>query len=137
MLLFNPGQPAYTIEDGDVSIVAGSPRKWTPQWTGPHLIHQKRGNNNYDVLSGKSGTIFEAQNVNSLHPWSQWSDSVSSTSQDYDLAVPWTYGGLPSANSLVAVAFETTFEREQQPRLAHSADVVHAEQAWQERSKAA
>ena len=110
VLLFNPGQPAYTIEDGDVAIVAGSPRKWTPQWTGPHLIHQKRGNNNYDVLSGKSGTIFEAQNVNSLHPWSQWSDSVSSTSQDYDLAVPWTYGGLPGANSLVAVAFETTFE---------------------------
>jgi hypothetical protein len=111
VLLFSPGQAAYTIKDGDVSIVAGSPRKWTPQWTGPHIVHKRRGHNNYDIVHGKSGTIFEAQNVNSLFPWSPWSDNVSSTSGDYDLLVPWTYGGLPSVNSLVALAVtETTFE---------------------------
>lgn len=111
VLLFQPGQPAYTIQDGVASIVAGSPRKWTPQWTGPHQIVAKRGPNNYDLMHGKSGTIFSCQNVNAMFPWHPWSQNVSSTSEVIDLTTPWTFGGLPSTGSFAAFAVtSTTFE---------------------------
>jgi len=110
VLLFQPGQPAYTVQDGHLEIVAGSPRKWTPQWTGPHTVSKVRGVNNYDIAHGKSGTTFENQNVNALFPWEPWSEDVSSTSASMDLIVPWTFGGLPSKDSLVAVGLEDSFE---------------------------
>jgi hypothetical protein len=106
VLLFQPGLPAYTLVDGDPSIVSASPRKWTPQWTGPHTISEKKGANNYDVIHGKSGTISKNQNVNSIFPWNPWSDSVSSTSENHDLLVPWTFGELPGKDAFVAVGLE-------------------------------
>jgi len=110
VLLFQPGQPAYTVADGDPSIVAHSPKKWTPQWTGPHTISQCKGPNNYDVIHGKTGTIFRDQNVNSIFPWNPWSETVSSTSEEKDLLVPWTFGGLPKPDSFIAVPLESSFE---------------------------
>ena len=91
VLLFRPGLPAYTIADGEPSIVAFSPKKWTPEWTGPHVITAKTGPNNYDIVHGTTGTIFKNQNVNSIFPWSPWSESVSSTSEHLDQNVPRTY----------------------------------------------
>ena len=110
VLLFQPGLPAYTIEDGVTSIVAGSPKRWTPVWSGPHTVTAKTGANNYDVCHGKAGTIFKNQNVNSMFPWNPWSTDVSSTSEEHDLLVPWTFGGLPELGSFVAVGIGDSFE---------------------------
>ena len=110
VLLFRPGLPAYTIADGEPSIVASSPKKWTPEWTGPHVVTAKTGPNNYDIVHGTTGTIFKNQNVNSIFPWSPWSESVSSTSEHLDHNVPWTYGGLPKHDSFIAIPLEKSFE---------------------------
>jgi exodeoxyribonuclease III len=110
VLLFQPGQPAYTIQDGNLEIVADSPKKWTPQWTGPHTILRKTGPNNYDVVHGKQGTVYKNQNVNAIFPWNPWSDTVSSTSENHDPLVPWTFGGLPREDSFIAIPLEASFE---------------------------
>jgi hypothetical protein len=110
VLLFQPGLPAYTIADGTVEIVATSPKKWTPQWTGPHVVSARKGVNNYDIVHGSSGTVYKNQNVNSMFPWKPWSKEISSTSAGHDMVVPWTFGGLPDNNSFVAVGLTDSFE---------------------------
>jgi len=110
VLLFQPGLPAYTMGDGVPSIVAGSPKRWTPQWSGPHTVTAKTGANNYDVCHGNAGSVFKNQNVNSMFPWNPWSTEVSSTSEEQDLLVPWTFGGLPDVGSFVAVGIGDSFE---------------------------
>ena len=110
VLLWQPQQPAYTFLDGDFTEISESPAKWTPRWTGPHTVSKKCGPNNYDVVHGRTGTIFERCNVNALVPWEPWSESISSTSDPLDRPTPWSFTGIPQQDTLIAVATgETTY----------------------------
>ena len=103
VLLWQPQQDAYTLFEEKQESVPEAPQKWTPQWTGPHVILQKTSVNNYDVVHGQSGLTMERCNVNALFPWNPWSEEISSTSTELDKETPWSLSGLPTEGTLVAV----------------------------------
>ena len=81
--------------------------KWTYRWTGPHKIVQKDGKTSYKVHDGRTGLMHVRCSVRSLHPYFQWSQTIPSTSPDYDQSYPFIVGGRIPKGSLIVIGLDT------------------------------
>ena len=81
------------------------PTKWTPKWTGPHVITAKT-----ESASGYTYTFFHANwavpvstHVNRLTFYQPWSDTVADTAPSSTVDRPYLRGECADAGSLVVV----------------------------------
>ena len=79
-----------------------TPKKWTPRWTGPHVIKEAAGENHYIFLHNTSANKIKAH-VNRLCRFNPWSNEILSTSSDVDVDPKWQIGGRVEVGSLFAI----------------------------------
>ena len=99
-------------EDDDVAAHRG-PAKWTPKWTGPHVItavsHPPGSRNpRYTFLHVERGAPLTVH-PNKLCPYHPWSDNSPSTSWELDTTRPYITGAWVQEGSLVIVPLEAPY----------------------------
>ena len=100
-------------EADDEAIAHRGPSKWTPKWTGPHLIvaktqRAKARNPRYTIHHVERGVEIEAH-PNKLCAYQPWSDNTPSTSWELDTTRPYTTGAWVREGSLVIVPLQQPY----------------------------
>jgi hypothetical protein len=83
-----------------------APGKWVHRWTGPHIITKRTSANTYDLLDVRSQLPLVNIHVDTLWPYSPWSDEAPSTSPDIDVALPWCQTKELQRDDLFAIPLE-------------------------------
>ena len=83
-----------------------APGKWVNRWTGPHVVTKRTSENTYNLLDVRSQLPLENIHVDTLWPYSPWSEEAPSTSPDIDLALPWSQKKELIKDDLFAIPLE-------------------------------
>ena len=100
-------------QEDDEAIAKRGPAKWTPKWTGPHLVtakSQPQGSRNprYTFQHVERGVPITTH-PNKLCPYVPWSDNSPSTSWELDTTRPYVTGSWMAEGSLVIVPLEAPY----------------------------
>ena len=100
-------------EKEDDDNATRGPAKWTPKWTGPHVItavsHPPGSRNpRYTFLHVERGTSLTVH-PNKLCPYHPWSDNSPSTSWELDTTRPYITGAWVEEGNLVIVPLEPPY----------------------------
>jgi hypothetical protein len=105
VMYYEPAQTAKVNTGVFDNASATLPQKWTPQWTGPHLItatHTGTTTTRYTISHASRAAEIECP-ANRLQPFHRWSPEIISTSYELDKNTGYRTGEWVKVGSLVVV----------------------------------